>query len=88
MFIIIKTWNEKHNPKQFWLVRDGPIFPTNTYIRLVILKAGKEQRAFGVDIGNNAISYSFDFAVDANEEFELSLRNRGWYSTGKCVNTY
>ena len=59
------------------LVRDGPIFPTNTYIRLVILKAGKEQRAFGVDIGNNAISYSFDFAVDANEEFELSLRNRG-----------
>ena len=59
------------------LVRDGPIFPTNTYIRLVILKAGKEQRAFGVDIGNNAISYSFDFAVDGNEEFELSLRNRG-----------
>ena len=59
------------------LVRDGPIFATNTYIRLVILKAGKEQRAFGVDIGNNAISYSFDFAVDANEEFELYLRNRG-----------
>ena len=26
---------------------------------------------------NNAISYSFDFAVAANEEFELSLRNRG-----------
>ena len=58
-------------------IRDGPIFPANTRIRLVILKAEKEQSAFGVDIGNNAISYSFDFAVDANEEFELSLRNRG-----------
>ena len=59
------------------LVRDGPIFAVNTYIRLQILKGGKEQRAFGVDIGNNAISYSFDFAVGANEEFELYLRNRG-----------
>ena len=58
-------------------IRDGPIFAVNTYIRLSILKSGKEQRAFGVDIGNNAISYSFDFAVGANEEFELSLRNRG-----------
>ena len=59
------------------IIRDGPIFPANTRIRLVILKGEKEQSAFGVDIGNNAISYSFDFAVDANEEFELSLRNRG-----------
>ena len=58
-------------------LRDGPIVPANTRIRLVILKGEKEQSAFGVDIGNNAISYSFDFAVGANEEFELSLRNRG-----------
>ena len=59
------------------LVRDGPIYAINTRIRLAILKAGKEQRAFGVDIGNNAISYSFNFAVDANEELELDLKNRG-----------
>ena len=59
------------------LVRDGPIFAVNTRIRLAIVKAGKEQSAFGVEIGNNAISYSFNFAVDANEEFELDLRNRG-----------
>ena len=59
------------------LVRDGPIFAVNTRIRLAILKAGKEQSAFGVEIENNAISYSFDFAVDANEELELDLRNRG-----------
>ena len=59
------------------LVRDGPIFPTNTRIVLEIMKDGRTQSAFGVDIGNNAISYSFDFAVDGNEEFELSLRNRG-----------
>ena len=59
------------------LVRDGPIFAVNTRIRLQTLKAGKEQSAFGVEIENNAISYSFDFAVDANEELELDLRNRG-----------
>ena len=58
-------------------LRDGPIVPANTRIRLVILKAEKEQSAFGVYLGNNAISYSFDFAVGATEEFELSLRNRG-----------
>ena len=28
-------------------------------------------------MGRNAISYSFNFAVAANEEFTLSLRNRG-----------
>ena len=43
------------------LVRDGPIFAVNTRIRLAIIKAGKEQSAFGVEIENNAISYSFDF---------------------------
>ena len=59
------------------LVRDGPIFAVNTRIVLEIMKDGRTQSAFGVDIGNNAISYSFDFAVDGNEEFELSLRNRG-----------
>ena len=58
-------------------IRDGPIVPANTRIHLQILKAGKEQRAFGVYLDNNAISYSFDFAVDATEEFQLSLENRG-----------
>ena len=59
------------------LIRDGPIVPANTRIRLVIVKGEKEQSAFGVYLGNNAISYSFDFAVGATEEFELSMRNRG-----------
>ena len=49
---------------------------THVFI-LQILKAGREQRAFGVYLDNNAISYSFDFAVDATEEFQLSLENRG-----------
>ena len=56
-------------------VRDGPIVPVNTSV--MIKASSKTQIAFGEDIGNNAISYSFDFAVAANEEFELSLRNRG-----------
>ena len=56
-------------------VRDGPIVPVNTSV--MIKASSKPQSASGVDIGNNAISYSFDFAVAANEEFELSLRNRG-----------
>ena len=59
------------------IIRDGPIVPENTRIRLLILEAGKEQRAFGVYLDNNAISYSFDFAVGATEEFQLSLENRG-----------
>ena len=59
------------------LIRDGPIVPENTYIRLRLIKAKKEQRAFGVYLGNNAISYSFDFAVGAGEELQLSLENRG-----------
>ena len=50
------------------IVRDGPIVPENTRIYLQILKAEKEQRAFGVYLDNNAISYSFDFAVGATEE--------------------
>ena len=58
-------------------LRDGPIVPANPRIRLVIVKGEKVQRASGVYIGSNAISYSFDFAVGANEEFELSLINRG-----------
>ena len=58
-------------------LRDGPIVPANTRILLEIIKAEKKQRAFGVYLGNNAISYSFDFAVGATEEFELSLENRG-----------
>ena len=59
------------------IVRDGPIVPENTRIRLVIIKAEKEQRAFGVYLGNNAISYSFDFAVGATEEIQFSLENEG-----------
>ena len=59
------------------IIRDGPIIPENTRIHLQILKAGKEQRAFGVYLDNNAISYSFDFAVGATEEIQLSLENRG-----------
>ena len=58
-------------------LRDGPIVPANTRIHLQILKAGKTQRAFGVYLDNNAISYSFNFAVGATEEFQLSLENRG-----------
>ena len=59
------------------IIRDGPIVPANTRIHLRIIKAGKEERAFGVYLGNNAISYSFDFAVGATEEFQLSLENQG-----------
>ena len=58
-------------------IRDGPIVPENTYIRLQIFKAGRTQRAFGVYLDNNAISYSFDFAVGATEEIQFSLENEG-----------
>ena len=44
---------------------------------MIKVSPNKTQSASGVDIGGNAISYSFDFAVAANEEFELSLKNRG-----------
>ena len=43
----------------------------------MIKASSKTQSASGVFIGNNAISYSFDFAVATIDEFELSLRNRG-----------
>ena len=56
-------------------VRDGPIVPENT--RVIITASSKTQSASGSYIGRNAISYSFNFAVAANEEFTLSLRNRG-----------
>ena len=59
------------------IIRNGPIVPANTRIHLRIIKTGKEERAFGVYLGNNAISYSFDFAVGAIEEFQLSLENQG-----------
>ena len=58
-------------------IRDGPIVPVNTSVVISTRPNGIEQSASGEDIRNNAISYSFDFAVGANEEFELSLRNRG-----------
>ena len=56
-------------------IRDGPIFPLNTSV--IITTSSKTQSASGSYIGRNAISYSFNFAVAANEEFTLSLRNRG-----------
>ena len=58
-------------------VRDGPIIPENTRISLNISGTSKSQSAFGVYLDNNALSYSFDFAVAADEEFNLSLGNRG-----------
>ena len=56
-------------------IRDGPIVPVNTSV--MVISSTKTQSASGVDIGNNAISYSFDFAVASNEEFELFFKNRG-----------
>ena len=58
-------------------LRDGPIVPVNTSVTVSTSPFGNEQSAFGVYLANTAISYSFDFAVDANKEFELSLINRG-----------
>ena len=57
-------------------VRNGTVIAANTRIQLQI-KAGKVQSVSGVDIGNNAISYSFDFAVPANEQLTLSVTNPG-----------
>ena len=56
-------------------IRDGPIIPEN--ISAMIKASSKTQSASGVFIGNNAISFSFDFAVAAIDEFELSMKNRG-----------
>ena len=58
-------------------LRDGPIVPVNTSVVISTHPNDNEQRAFGVYIGSNAISYSFDFAVVANNELQLYLRNRG-----------
>ena len=58
-------------------IRDGPIIPVNTSVVISTRPNRTEQSAFGVDIGNNAVSYSFDFAVAANNEFVLTLKNRG-----------
>ena len=58
-------------------IRDGPIVPENTSVVISTHPNDNEQSASGVYIGSNAISYSFDFAVVANNEFELSLINRG-----------
>ena len=60
-----------------YTVRDGPIVPTNTRVAISARPNERSQTASGEGIGNNAISYSFDFAVGANEEFELSMKNRG-----------
>ena len=58
-------------------IRDGPIVPVNTSVAIFTRPNGRSQRASGVDIGNNAVSYSFDFSVDADNEFQLSMINRG-----------
>ena len=57
-------------------IRNGPIIPENSYV-IVSTSVSRSQRAFGVYIGNNAISYSFDFAVGATDHFQLVLRNQG-----------
>ena len=52
-------------------IRDGPIVPENTSV-MIKVSPNKTQSASGgsnIYIGSNAISYSFDFAVAANEEF-------------------
>ena len=53
--------------------RDGPITPSNTYIHLQT-SSGKSQQAFGVYLTDQAISYSFDFAVGAAEELDFTWR--------------
>ena len=53
--------------------RDGPITPSNTYIHLKTSFTGKNQKAFGVGLSRQAISYSFDFAVGAAEELDFTL---------------
>ena len=58
-------------------IRDGPIIPENTSVVISTRPNGNEQSASGVYLGNNALSYSFDFAVGANNEFQLSMINRG-----------
>ena len=59
------------------IIRDGPIIPSSTYIRVEILKGRKSQRAFGVYLDNNALSYSYDFAVGAAEELQINVGNLG-----------
>ena len=51
--------------------RDGGIIPSNTYIHLET-SSGKSQQAFGVYLNDQAISYSFDFAVGAAEELDFT----------------
>ena len=53
--------------------RDGGIIPSNTYIHLET-SSGKSQQAFGVYLNDQAISYSFDFAVGAAEELDFTWR--------------
>ena len=52
--------------------RDGPITPSNTYIHLETSFTGKSQQAFGVYLTDQAIGYSFDFAVGAAEELDFT----------------
>ena len=52
--------------------RDGPITPSNTYIHLQTTSRGKSQQAFGEYLSRHAISYSFDFAVGADEELDFT----------------
>ena len=44
-------------------------------LRLYIYGKGIERYAYGVQAGDeNAISYSFDFAVGANDKFKVELQ--------------
>ena len=48
---------------------------TSTRLRLYIYGKGIERYAYGVQAGDeNAISYSFDFAVGANDKFKVELQ--------------
>ena len=52
-----------------------PVNPASTRLRLYIYGKGIERFASGVQAGDkNAISYSFDFAVGANDKFKVELQ--------------
>ena len=52
--------------------RDGSIIPSNTYIHLTTRLTDKSQKAFGVSIYRNTISYLFDYAVGAGDELVIT----------------
>ena len=53
----------------------GVVNAASTRLRLYIYGKGIERFAYGVAAtGDNAISYSFDFAVGANDKFKVELQ--------------